>query len=80
MTTQFYIYALVYMMVQAVLFGVGTVFILATPLIEDAFVLMPVMVVATLLLSIPITWVIALKVRLSNDHTLVHWQQRALND
>ena len=71
-------------MVQSVLFGVGVILILATPLIDHAFVLMPVMVVATLLLSIPITWVIALKVRLSNDHTLAHFlahgRQRALND
>lgn len=78
MTAQSYLFVLVYMMVQAVLFGIGTLSILATPLVERAFVLMPAMVVITLLLSFPISWKIALMIRLSNHPVLARLRHRAL--
>jgi hypothetical protein len=46
-------------MVQAILFGAGTIAILLTPLRDQAFVYMPVMVVATMLIAAVISWEIA---------------------
>lgn len=63
MSARIYIGAMVYMIVQAVMFGVGTVLILATPLNTMAMRLMPWMVVMTCILSLPITWLIAPRLR-----------------
>ncbi|HAJ90206.1 MAG TPA: hypothetical protein DCM27_04220 [Rhodospirillaceae bacterium] len=71
---QFFLSVLVFMMVQAVLFGIGTVAIVSTPLVDKAAALMPVMIVATMFLAIPISWYIAVKMRLSNDRALHKWQ------
>ena len=54
---------LVYMMVQAVLFGAGAVLVLATPLAATAMTLMPWVVGVSALLSIPIAWFMAPRLR-----------------
>jgi hypothetical protein len=51
--------ALVYLMVQAVTFGVGVILVLATPLQAEAMKLMPVVVVASSIAAAPISWLIA---------------------
>jgi len=48
--------AVIFMMVQAVTFGVGTVLVLATPLEAQAMTLLPVVVIASSIASIPISW------------------------
>jgi hypothetical protein len=59
MSVRVQIASLVFLMVQAVLFGTGAVLVLATPLAEMARSLMPLVVVFSLGLSIPISWHIA---------------------
>ena len=59
MSTRLQIAGLVFMMVQAVLFGIGVVAILATPLDEEASTLMPWMIALTFLVSAPLAWLIA---------------------
>ncbi len=56
--------ALIFMMVQGVLFGVGIVTILATPLSAWAMQLIPALVVVSLAVSIPVSWMIAPRLRL----------------
>ncbi len=51
--------AMVYLMVQAVMFGVGVVLVLATPLANMAMTLMPWVVATTAVLSLPVSWMIA---------------------
>ena len=51
--------ALVFMMIQAIVFYVGALLVLATPLQEMAMELMPVVVVVSSIISIPISWFIA---------------------
>lgn len=50
---------LIYLMVQAVTFGIGVLLLLATPLTAHAMELMPWMVAVTLVVSVPIAWAIA---------------------
>jgi predicted tellurium resistance membrane protein TerC len=59
MSVRVQIASLVFLMVQAVLFGTGAMLVLATPLAEMARSLMPLVVVFSLGLSIPISWHIA---------------------
>ena len=59
MTTRVSIAALIYMMVQAVAFGVGAVLVLATPLQAEAMKLLPVVVIASSIISVPISWFLA---------------------
>jgi hypothetical protein len=54
---------LVFMMVQAVLFGVGTVAVLATPLQQFAMELMPAVVIVSTILSLPASWMLAPRLR-----------------
>jgi hypothetical protein len=63
MSVRFSIAALIYLMVQAVLFGIGAVLVLATPLNEQAMELMPVVVVTTFIISLPISWWLAPRLR-----------------
>lgn len=63
MSVRLGIAALVYMMVQAVLFGIGTVLVLATPLREQAMLLMPWVVATTFVISVPISWWLAPRLR-----------------
>jgi hypothetical protein len=56
--TRVSIAALIYMMVQAVTFGVGAILVLATPLQAEAM-MMPVVVIASSIVSVPISWFLA---------------------
>ena len=51
--------ALLFMMIQAVFFGIGAVLVLATPLKEQAMTLMPLVVVVTMIVSVPASWWLA---------------------
>ena len=55
--------AMVYLMVQAIMFGAGMVLVLATPLNAMAMQLIPWVVGVTALLSLPISWLIAPRLR-----------------
>lgn len=57
--TRLAIAALIFMMVQAVLFGIGTVLVLATPLHELAMQLLPVVIIGSSILAVPLAWLIA---------------------
>lgn len=63
MRTRILIAGLVYMMVQAVLFGIGTVLIVSTPLAGDARTLLPWHIVISFLLAVPIAWWLAPRLR-----------------
>jgi hypothetical protein len=54
---------LVFMMIQAVLFGVGAVLVLATPLADMAMQLMPVVVIVSSIIAAPASWLIAPRLR-----------------
>ena len=64
MRTRIAIAAVIYMMVQGVLFGVGMIAILVSPLAANAQTLIPWMIAATLPISIPLAWMIAPRLRL----------------
>jgi len=70
MTVRIGIAALVFMMVQAVLFGVGVVLVLATPLSELAMTLMPWVVGISTAIALPVSWFIAPRLRLR------YWRER----
>lgn len=55
--------AIVFMMVQAVLFGIGAVLILASPLASSAMWLLPWMIIATAIVSAPLSWWFAPRLR-----------------
>ena len=59
MTTRVSIAVLIYMVVQAVIFGVGALLVLATPLQTEAMKLMPIVVIASSIGSVPISWFLA---------------------
>jgi hypothetical protein len=63
MTTDTHIALLIFPMVQAVFFGIGTIAIVATPLSAWAMVLMPPMIVLTMVLSLPVSRIIAPRLR-----------------
>jgi predicted phage tail protein len=54
---------LIYLMVQAVVFGIGTIAILATPLGDQAMTLMPWMIGLSMIASIPIARMLAPRLR-----------------
>ena len=62
--------ALIYMMVQAVVFGIGVVLVLATPLSNIAMTLMPFVVAGTLIMSAPISWWLAPLARAAHERQL----------
>ena len=64
--------AIVYLMVQAVMFGVGVMLVLGTPLADMAMTLMPWVVATTAVLSIPISWTIAPRLRAR------YWREKGL--
>ncbi|AWK86891.1 hypothetical protein [Azospirillum thermophilum] len=64
MATRLGIAVLVFMMVQAVLFGIGALLVLATPLSEWAMALMPWVVGISTVVSIPLSWILAPRLRL----------------
>ncbi len=51
--------AFCFMMVQAVLFGIGVILVLATPLSDLAWTLMPWVTGVTSVMALPISWKIA---------------------
>jgi hypothetical protein len=62
--------SMVFMMVQAVLFGIGMVAILATSLDEKAMTLIPWMIAATFFVSVPLAWMLAPRLQMR------YWRQR----
>ena len=64
--------ALVYMMVQAVMFGVGVLLVLTTPLESMAMQLMPWVVGVSAVVSLPVSWMIAPRLRAR------YWRERGL--
>jgi hypothetical protein len=65
--------ALVYMMVQAVMFGIGLLLVLGTPLAGMAMQLMPWVVGVSAVISLPVSWMIAPRLRAR------YWREKGLN-
>jgi hypothetical protein len=63
MSVRLGIAALVCMMLQAVLFGIGAVLVLATPLKDVAMQLMPWVVGVSFLIAAPLSWWFAPRLR-----------------
>jgi hypothetical protein len=59
-------------MVQAVMFGIGVMLVLGTPLADMAMTIMPWVVATTAVLSIPISWMIAPRLRAR------YWREKGL--
>ena len=64
MSVRLQIAALIFMMVQGAFFGLGVIVILATPLTAWAAVLIPALIIVSLLVSVPVSWMIAPRMRL----------------
>jgi hypothetical protein len=73
MSLRLQISALVFMMAQAVLFGVGMLAILLSPLSDQASFYIPVMIAATMILAGVISWEIAPRLRLR------YWRERGVD-
>lgn len=63
MRTRLAIALLIFMMVQAVLFGVGVVAVLSSSLAEDAATLIPVVIAVSIVVSSIVSWVMAPRLR-----------------
>ena len=63
MSVRLQIAAMVFMMVQAVLFGAGMVVILITPIQSDAMAAIPTMIAISVVVSAAIAWLIAPRLR-----------------
>ncbi|MEP9350988.1 hypothetical protein [Xanthobacter sp. KR7-225] len=63
MSIRVQIAAMLFMMIQAVLFFAGTLFLLLTPLSREAMALMPWVVAVTALMSLPLSWWLAPRLR-----------------
>lgn len=63
MTTRIAITAVIFMMVQAVLFGIGVTVILATPLSASADTLLPAVVLISIAVGLPFSWWLAPRLR-----------------
>lgn len=70
MRTRLAIAALVFLMAQGVLFGIGTVAVLSTPLAAYAPALLPWVVAVSALVAAPLSWFIALRMRAR------YWRER----
>ncbi len=70
MSNRMVIAILIYMMVQGVVFGIGVVLVLATPLANIAMTLMPFVVVGSLVASAPIAWGLAPLARAAHERKL----------
>ena len=71
MRTRLWIAALIYPVVNAVLFGMGVIPMLSIDALADqASILFPFMVVGSLIIAVPIAWMIAPRLRLR------YWQRR----
>lgn len=74
-TTRAGIAALVYAMTNSVLFGVGVTLVLSVPALSArAMLWIPVVVVASLVLAVPIAWWLAPRMRAR------YWRRRAEED
>jgi uncharacterized membrane protein len=63
-TTRDRIAILIYSMVNAVLFGIGLIIVLNVPLFAaDLWISIPVVVLTSLILGVPIAWLIAPRLR-----------------
>ena len=65
---------LMYMLTQAVLFGIGTITILTTPLAHSAETLMPIMIGVSMIAAAPIAWAIAIMMRLNIPRASHLWR------
>ncbi|MGC2776081.1 MAG: hypothetical protein WA418_10665 [Bradyrhizobium sp.] len=65
--------AMVFMMVQAILFGVGILTILLTPLSDHAKIAMPVMVAVSMAAAAILSWQIAPRLRAR------YWRRRGID-
>ena len=74
MQTRILLTALMFMNVQAIVFGIGAVLVLATPLSEWAMALMPVVVAASVAVSLPLSWLLAPRLRAR------YWRLRAARE
>lgn len=70
MRTNLMIAALIYPMIQAVLFGLGLLALLGAPVEMQATRLMPAMIGLTFIISAPLAWVIAPRLRARRRRTL----------
>ncbi len=70
MSNRTLIAVVIYMMVQAVVFGIGVVLVLATPLADIAMRLMPFVVAVTMVMSAPISWWLAPLARAAHERQL----------
>jgi hypothetical protein len=71
MSTKVAIAALIYSMVNAVLFGTGLIIVLTVPALSaHAIALVPAVVVVSLVLAIPVSWIVAPRLRAR------YWRQR----
>jgi hypothetical protein len=61
---------LIFMMAQAVVYGIGVVLVLATPLSELAMTLMPYVVALSLVVSAPVAWWLAPYARAAHERIL----------
>ncbi len=73
MSVRLQISAMVFLMVQAVLFFAGLLTILLTPLNRDAMWLLPAMIAASAVASAALAWLIAPRLRLR------YWRQRGVD-
>ena len=73
MATRFQIASMIFMMTNAVAFGVGIVPVLLIPaLAQNAFTLIPAVVIASFVVSAPLAWLIAPRLQAR------YWKQREM--
>jgi hypothetical protein len=70
MSKRMVIAILLYMMAQGVVFGIGVVLVLATPLANIAMTLMPFVVAVSLVAAAPIAWWLAPLARAAHERKL----------
>jgi hypothetical protein len=71
-STQSRIALVIYGMVNAVLFGAGAIAVLSFPALQEQWKFyLPVVVVASLLIAVPVAWIIAPRLRAR------YWRQRS---
>lgn len=63
MSVRLQIAAMLFMMIQAVLFFAGLLLVLLTPLARDAMALLPWVVTATTIVALPLSWWLAPRLR-----------------
>lgn len=75
MQTRLWIAAMIYPMVNAVLFGAGVITLLSIPLLaERANIFIWFVVAASFIFAAPVSWVLAPRLRLR------YWRQREANE